>query len=90
MAQEHEEVVSKDKFEVGHVGNPEDPDVLIISFPVKFYAEQGADGFDMAMGKCRRMEAIVSTLIKNHNQMKASNKISRGVIGPDGKPLVIS
>ncbi len=80
------------KFEIGHIGNPTDPDAILVQFPIRAYAEQGADGMDMFYGKCRRLEAIGVALIKNHVQKKrdAIAGVRPGVIMPDGSPRIVA
>jgi hypothetical protein len=86
-----EKRIDHSKFEIGHIGNPTDPDAIIVSIPIKAYAEQGADGMDMFYGKCRRLEAIGATLIKNHAQRKQQQTaIKPGVILPDGTPGIVA
>jgi len=78
-------------FNIAAIGDPTDPDVLLVAFPVKHWANLKADGYtgmDVAYGVCRKVEAIVVTSMKAHLQKK--QRIQPGVIMPDGKPLMVS
>lgn len=85
-----EENIDKSKFDIGAIGDPRDPEVLIVSIPIRHYAGQGPDGLDMFYGKMKRLEAIGANAIRQHWTNKQKTQIKPGVILPDGKPAIIS
>ena len=90
MSSDKNEKYDPNEFNIASVGDEKDPDALIIHLPVKRWAKEGPDGMDMFYGKMRRCEAIGAQVIKNHWQTAQKNKIALGVVGPDGRPAMVS
>lgn len=63
------------KFDIGMVGERDNPTMMMVAIPIKAYADQGAEGLDMFYGKMKRVEAVGSSLIREHFAKKQRLKL---------------
>lgn len=88
-----EKEIDHSKFGIGTIGDPADPDALLVALPVKAWADLDVDwtnGMAVAYGMLRQLEAQVINTMKNHLQKKRMTALKPGVIMPDGKPAIVS
>lgn len=72
------------KFDIGMVGERDNPTMMMVAIPIKAYADQGAEGLDMFYGKMKRVEAVGSSLIREQFARRQKSKLLTPISPPMG------